>query len=87
MTDDKFMVHVLINLTSDYEKQIVLLGNKEKQFEVNELREELNLRFERLSMQSESSNESRTNEELAQITAKFNGKYRNCEVLGHKSVH
>jgi hypothetical protein len=38
-------------------------------------------------MQSESSNESRENEEKALITAKFKCKCRNCGVLGHKSVH
>jgi hypothetical protein len=39
------------------------IGNKENTLEFNELREELDLSFERLSMQSESSNESRENED------------------------
>jgi hypothetical protein len=38
-------------------------------------------------MKSESSNESRVNEEQAIIKAKFKGKCRNFGVLGHKSVH
>jgi hypothetical protein len=38
------------------------IGNKENPLEANELREKLNLRSERLSMQSESSNEIRANE-------------------------
>jgi hypothetical protein len=38
-------------------------------------------------MQSESSNESRANEEKALITSQFEGKCRNFGVLGHKSVH
>ena len=91
MTDDQFMIHVLNNLTSDYELQMVLLekriGNKENPLEVDELREELNLRFERLSTQNESNNESKANEEQALFTAQFKGKCRNCGVLGHKSIH
>jgi 3'-phosphoadenosine 5'-phosphosulfate sulfotransferase (PAPS reductase)/FAD synthetase len=91
MTDDQFMIHVMSNLTSDYESQMVLLEkrihNKENPTEVNKLCEEMNLRFERLSMQSESSNESRSNEEQFLITAQFKGKCRNCGVFGHKSVH
>jgi hypothetical protein len=63
MKDDKFMIYVLKNLTNDYDLQMVLLderiGNKENPLEVDELRVEFNLSFERLSMQSESSNESR----------------------------
>jgi hypothetical protein len=51
MTDDQFMIHVLNNLTSDYELQLFLLekgiSNKGNPLEVNKLREELNLRLER----------------------------------------
>ena len=47
MTDDQFMIHVLKNLTSEYELQMVLLekrnGNKANPLEGDELREELNL--------------------------------------------
>jgi gag-polypeptide of LTR copia-type len=50
MTDDQFLIHVLNNLTTDYELQMVLLekriGDKSNPLEVDELREELNLRYE-----------------------------------------
>jgi hypothetical protein len=52
-----------------------------------ELSDELNLRFERLSIQSESSNKGRANEELALTTAQLKDKYRDCGLLGHKSLH
>jgi hypothetical protein len=45
------------------------IRNKENPPGVNQLREELILRFERLSMQSEPNNESRENEEKYLITA------------------
>jgi hypothetical protein len=54
MTYDQFMIHVLNNLTSDYELQMVLLekriGSKANPLEADKLREELNLRFKRLSI-------------------------------------
>jgi hypothetical protein len=40
-----------------------------------------------MSMQFESSNESRANEEEALMSAQFKGKCRNCGVISHKSVH
>ena len=43
--------------------------------------------MERLSIPSESSNESKSNEGQAPFTAQFKGKCRNCGVLGHKSIH
>jgi hypothetical protein len=64
------MIHVLYNLTIDYGLQMVILekriGNKENPLEINKLREELNLRFERLTMQYESSNERRAKSRLQQ---------------------
>jgi predicted transcriptional regulator len=67
MTNDQFMIHVLNNSTSDYELQMILLekriGNKGNPLKVDELCEELNIKFERLSIKSESSNKSRETEE------------------------
>jgi uncharacterized protein YihD (DUF1040 family) len=60
MTYYQFMIHLLKNATSDYELKIdfleKLVRNKGFQREVKELREELNLRFERLLIQSVSRN-------------------------------
>jgi hypothetical protein len=47
MTHDQFMIHLVNNLTSKYELQMVILakriGNMENHFEVNESLKELNL--------------------------------------------
>jgi gag-polypeptide of LTR copia-type len=53
MTDDQFIVQVLNSLTSDYELQMLLLkkqiGNKDNPLSIEDLKEELHLRFKRLS--------------------------------------
>jgi hypothetical protein len=49
MTDDQFMVQVLNSLTNDYELQMLLLekriGSKENPLYIDELKEELSLRY------------------------------------------
>jgi gag-polypeptide of LTR copia-type len=53
MTDDQLIVQVLNSLTSDYKLQMLLLekqiGSKDNPLTIEDLKEELNLRFERLS--------------------------------------
>jgi hypothetical protein len=54
------IIHELNNPTRDYELQMVLvekrIGNKKNPVVLDKLRQELNLRFESLSIRSESSN-------------------------------
>jgi gag-polypeptide of LTR copia-type len=54
MTDDQFIVQVLNSLTSDCKLQMLSLekqiGSKDKPLSIEDLKEELNLQFERLSM-------------------------------------
>jgi transcription-repair coupling factor (superfamily II helicase) len=52
-SDNQFMIHVLYNLTSDYDLQLALIkkrvGNAERPLNVEEIKDELSLRFERLN--------------------------------------
>jgi hypothetical protein len=56
ITENQFMIHILNNLTSDYDLQLVLMyrrvGDADKPLTVEEVRGELNLRFERLNMKT-----------------------------------
>jgi hypothetical protein len=83
------MIHVLNNLTSNYELQMVLLemriGNKSDPLGVNELCEELKLCYERVCNLSQSNNESKPNEEHALFASQFQGKFRGCGKIGHKA--
>jgi hypothetical protein len=65
-----------------WEKRI---GSKSNPLEVDELREELNLCYERLCNQSASNNESEANEEHALFASQFKGICRSCGKIGHKT--
>jgi hypothetical protein len=59
MTYDQFMVHVLNSLTNDDKLQMLLLekriGSKENPLTIDELKEDLSLRYERLLMKAETA--------------------------------
>ena len=76
ISDDQFMIHILNNLTSDYDLQLALIerrvDDKEKPLAVEELRAELSLRFERLNMGS-TNNDDR---DIMEDQALFSGHLR-----------
>jgi hypothetical protein len=55
------MIHILNDLTSDYELQLALMerrvGNDEKPLTIEEIRGELSLRYERINMKSSTKKE------------------------------
>jgi hypothetical protein len=59
MTDDQFMVQVLNSLMNYYELQMLLLekriGSKENPSTIDESKEELSLRYERLLMKTKTA--------------------------------
>ena len=67
--ENQFMIHILNNLTSDYELQLAMMerrvGDDEKPLTIEEIRMELSLRFERLSSKSMSNKEGEVLEEHA----------------------
>ena len=89
ITENQFMIHILNNLTTDYELQLALMerrvGDADKPLTVEEVRGELNLRFERLNMKTSRNEEGEVLEEHALFSGQFKGKCRNCGQVGHKS--
>jgi hypothetical protein len=89
ITENQFMIHILNNLTSDYDLQLALMerrvGDADKPLIVEEVRGELNLRFERLNMKTSRNKEGEVLEEQALFSGQFKGKCRNCGQVGHKS--
>jgi hypothetical protein len=88
-TENQFMIYILNNLTSDYDLQIVFMerrfGDADTPLTVEEVRGELNLRFERLNMKTSRNKEDKVLEEKALDNGQFKGKCRNCGHVGHKS--
>ena len=74
------MIHVLNNLTADFNLQLALLekkiGDKERPLTVDEIRAELSLRFERLTMKSTRNEEGDVVEEhpLLAVSLKVNAE-------------
>jgi hypothetical protein len=78
MTDDQFMDEVLNSLTNDYKLQMLLMkeqiGSKENPLTIDELKEELSLRYERILMKTEKAKVSNLAEEKALVVTQFKGK-------------
>jgi hypothetical protein len=67
--ENQFRIHILNNLTADYDLQLALLerrsGDKEKPLIVEEIRAEMSLKFERLSNKSSNNENGKESEEMA----------------------
>jgi hypothetical protein len=67
ITENQFMIHILNNLTSDYDLHLALIersiGDADKLLTVEKVRGELNLRFERLNMKTSRNDEGEVLEE------------------------
>ena len=72
MTDEQFLIQVLNGLTKNYELQITLIenriGDKMNPLSIDEVKEDLNLRYERLSSKSESTKREDFGEERTLFT-------------------
>jgi hypothetical protein len=94
MTDEKFLIPFLISSTNDYELQMTLMetwiGDKMNPLCIDELKEDLNLRCERLSSKPESTKfenfVENFVEERALLSTHFKGKCRNCGKLIYRSA-
>ncbi len=59
------------------------IGDKERPLTVDEIRADLNLRFERLAMKSARNEDGEVVKEHALFIGQFKGKCRNCWQIGH----
>ena len=81
MTDKQFVVHVLNNLPKDFEQQVVILEKKmddEKSITIEEVREDLLLKFERISV-----NPKDDEEEVAMVAGGNSRRCHQCGKIGH----
>jgi hypothetical protein len=91
MTDDQFILHVMNNLTKDYEMQILKLeekiGYKFNALTIKNLRHELNLRFIRMNTKDDSDNDEDEEEKALFGSGQFKGRCTICGKYGHKSAN
>jgi hypothetical protein len=82
ISENQFMIHVLNNLTNDYNLKLTLLqkriGDKDNPLTNQEIRAEMSLRFDRSNMKSMKNEENKDLEEHAFFSGQFKGKFRNC---------
>jgi hypothetical protein len=83
MTNYQFMLQILNILTNEYKLQMLLLekwiGSKENPLTIDELKEELSVRYERISMKTETAKINNLGEENTLVITEFKGKFRNCD--------
>ena len=93
MTDDQFIMHILNNLDREYEYQVNLMerrvGAATETLTVEEMRDELCLRFERMSKQKNDGSLGIDDEEEHALYAgtQFKGKCYVCGMIGHKGAN
>jgi hypothetical protein len=89
ISDHKFILQILNNMMDDYESQFVIMEkiitNKSNMLAVNEIRDDLNLRFERLTEKQSEESENDNNQEVVCFDGQFKGKYQNCGIIEHKA--
>ena len=94
MSDEDFMIHVLNNLTEDYdvvldgmESRLMLNENNPNKLTIEDVRDKLSGRFDRIRERSEKEKDSSwvTEEALAAYTKKYKGICGKCGEYGHHS--
>jgi hypothetical protein len=89
ISDNQFILHILNNMTEDYDLQLAMMEkrvmDKSNPLTIDKIRDDLNLRFERLNEKQNEESEIDNNQEVAFFGGQFKGKCRNCGAIGHKA--
>ena len=89
MTDDQFLLHLLNNLTKENDPEVKDLekriGSDENPLDIEEVREDLSLRYERLGKADDAS-ESEDEEHALYDGGQFKGCFNKCGKYGHMAV-
>jgi hypothetical protein len=89
ISDNQFILHILNNMTEDYDLQLAMMEkrvtDKSNPLTIDEIRDNLNLRFERLNEKQNEESEHDSNQEVAFFGGQLKGKCRYCGAIGHKA--
>jgi len=90
MSDDDLLVHVLNGLPKEYEvqqsKMEDRLGSTSNPLTIEDLRNELNLKFMRMQKSEKDENGDEADKALSTMGKKSKTKCRHCGKFGHKST-
>jgi hypothetical protein len=89
ISDNQFILHILNNMTDDYDLQLAMMEkrvtDKSNPLTIDEIRDDLNLRFKRSNEKQNEESENDNNQEVAFFGGQFKGKCQNCGTIGHKA--
>jgi hypothetical protein len=75
ISDNQFISHILKNMMVDYEIQLAMMDkrvkDKSNSLTVNEIRDDLHMRFERLTEKQKEERENDNNQEVAFFGGQF----------------
>jgi hypothetical protein len=75
ISDNQFILHILNNMTEDYDLQLAMMEkrdtDKSTPLTIDEIRDDLNLRFERLNETQNEEIENENNQEVAFFGGQF----------------
>jgi hypothetical protein len=84
-----FILHIFNNMTDDYDLQLAMMEkrvtDKSIPLNIDEIRDDVNLIFERLNEKQNEESENDNNQEVAFFGGQFKGKCRNCGAIEHKA--
>jgi len=90
MTDEDVIVHILNNLTDDYEVQLSKLeeklGSTTNTLTIEDVRAELRLKFARMKTKKNAKNEEKETEKALAAASKYKGTCTFCGKIGHKAA-
>jgi hypothetical protein len=78
ISDNKFILHIINNMADDYDLQLAMMEkrvtDKSNPLTVDEIRDNLNLRFRRLNEKQNKESEIDNNQEVPFFGGQFKGK-------------
>jgi hypothetical protein len=87
ISDNQFILHILNNMTDDYDLQLAMMNkrvtDKFNPLTINEIRDNLNLRFKKLTEKQNKENENDNNQEVAFLVVKFK---ENVEIVMQSGI-
>jgi hypothetical protein len=87
ISDNQFILHILNNMTDDYDLQFAMMEkrvmDKSNPLTIDEIRDDLNLRFERLNQKQNEESENDNNQEVAFLVINLKG---NVEIVVQSGI-